>query len=95
MEGKADSDLFVWFPGGCRPGFHSPPRAIESGLWCMAENCSFSGQDRNNLDSEGLENIIEKRIGKKAMGFKADVKSKRQRRIGWIEMRVHSLANDF
>ena len=37
---------------------------------------------------EGLESIIEKRIGKKAMGFKADVKSKKQRRIGEILRQV-------
>ena len=36
----------------------------------------------------GLENIIEKRIGKKAMGFKAEVKSKKQKRIGEILRRV-------
>ncbi len=36
----------------------------------------------------GLENIIEKRIGKKAMGFKAELKSKNQQRIGEILRQV-------
>lgn len=36
----------------------------------------------------GLEDIIEKRIGKKAMGFKAEIKSKRKRRIGEILRQV-------
>lgn len=36
----------------------------------------------------GLEDIIEKRIGKKAMGFKAELKSKNQQRIGEILRQV-------
>lgn len=36
----------------------------------------------------GLENIIEKRIGKKAMGFKAEVKSKKEHRIGEVLRQV-------